>query len=76
MCKHRFTHVNPSTTRPTSRKTGSRVKMTNDKIYQNVPCRGVSHTRSVISLSLRARDQAIMDLKIKRRDGNENVTQK
>ena len=50
--------------------------MTNDKIYQNVPCRGVSHTRSVISLSLRARDQAIMDLKIKRRDGKENVTQK
>ena len=35
-----------------------------------------SHTRSVISLSLRARDQAIMDLKIERRDGNENVTQK
>ena len=44
--------------------------------HQNVPCRRVSHTPFVISLSLRARSQAIRDFKIERRDGNENVTQK
>ena len=50
VCKHLFTHVNPSTTRPTSRKTGSRVKMTNDKIHQNVPSRRVLHTRFTLAL--------------------------